>query len=53
MAQGRVVFDDAPEALTEHVTRDLYGLEAGEVMDKTQEPISASGAEVRPAAALA
>ncbi|WP_454914714.1 phosphonate ABC transporter ATP-binding protein [Xanthobacter sediminis] len=33
MAQGRVVFDGAPEALTEQVARDLYGLEAGEVMD--------------------
>jgi phosphonate transport system ATP-binding protein len=53
MAQGRVVFDDAPEALTEHVARDLYGLEAGEVMDKTQESNSAPGAEVRPAAAVA
>jgi phosphonate transport system ATP-binding protein len=53
MAQGRVVFDDAPEALTEHVARDLYGLEAGEVMDKTQEPSAASNAEVRPATAVA
>jgi len=33
MAQGRVVFDGAPEALTDEVARDLYGLEAGEVMD--------------------
>ncbi|MFG1478256.1 phosphonate ABC transporter ATP-binding protein [Xanthobacter sp. V4C-4] len=33
MAQGRVVFDGAPEALTAQVARDLYGLEAGEVMD--------------------
>ncbi len=52
MARGRVVFDDAPEALTEYVARDLGGLEAGEVMDKTQEAISV-GAQVRPAAAVA
>ena len=32
MAQGRVVFDDVPAALTEEVARELYGLEAGEVM---------------------
>jgi phosphonate transport system ATP-binding protein len=32
MAQGRVVFDDVPEALTESVARELYGLEAGEVI---------------------
>jgi phosphonate transport system ATP-binding protein len=31
MSAGRVVFDGAPEALTESVARDLYGLEAGEV----------------------
>jgi phosphonate transport system ATP-binding protein len=27
------VFDGAPEALTPDVARDLYGLEANEVMD--------------------
>jgi phosphonate transport system ATP-binding protein len=32
MAQGRVVFNDAPAALTEIVARKLYGLEADEVM---------------------
>jgi phosphonate transport system ATP-binding protein len=32
MAQGRVVFDDVPGALTEDVARELYGLEAGDVM---------------------
>lgn len=32
MAQGRVVFNDAPAALTDEVARELYGLEAGEVM---------------------
>lgn len=33
MAAGRVVFDGAPAALTDTVVRDLYGLEAGDVMD--------------------
>ncbi len=32
MAQGRVVFDGAPEALTESVARELYGLEADDAM---------------------
>ena len=33
MAEGRVVFDGAPETLTDAVARDIYGLEAGEVLD--------------------
>ncbi len=33
MAGGKVVFDGAPDALTADVARDLYGLEADEVMD--------------------
>ncbi len=33
MAAGRVVFDGLPSALTDDVARELYGLEAGEVMD--------------------
>ncbi len=41
MAQGRVVFDDVPAALTEDVARQLYGMEAGEVLDA--EPDSDSG----------
>ncbi len=32
MAQGRVVFDGAPDALTEAAARELYGLEADERM---------------------
>jgi phosphonate transport system ATP-binding protein len=32
MAAGRVVFDDAPAALTEHIARELYDLEANDVM---------------------
>ncbi|MEW6254471.1 MAG: phosphonate ABC transporter ATP-binding protein [Pseudomonadota bacterium] len=33
MAGGQVVFDGAPERLTDDVARDLYGLEAGDVME--------------------
>ena len=32
MAAGRVVFDDVPAALTDDVTRELYGMEANEVI---------------------
>jgi phosphonate transport system ATP-binding protein len=38
MAQGRVVFDDVPAALTDEVARELYGLEANEVMDTAPAP---------------
>jgi phosphonate transport system ATP-binding protein len=34
MAAGRVVFDDAPEALNDVAARDLYGIEADEVLDR-------------------
>jgi phosphonate transport system ATP-binding protein len=33
VAAGAVVFDGAPAALTDAAARELYGLEAGEVMD--------------------
>ena len=33
MAGGQVVFDGAPERLTDSVARNLYGLEAGDVME--------------------
>jgi phosphonate transport system ATP-binding protein len=33
MAQGRIVFDDVPEALTETTARELYGLEAEDAMN--------------------
>jgi phosphonate transport system ATP-binding protein len=36
MAQGRVVFNDVPAALTEDIARELYGLEVGEVMAAKQ-----------------
>lgn len=32
LACGRLVFDDVPAALTEHVARDLYGLESADVI---------------------
>jgi phosphonate transport system ATP-binding protein len=32
MSAGRVVFDGAPAALTEHIARELYDLEANDVM---------------------
>ncbi len=38
MAGGRVVFDDVPAALTERVARELYGLEANEVMQRQPAP---------------
>jgi phosphonate transport system ATP-binding protein len=36
MAAGRLVFDGAPEALTDDVARELYGLEADEVMARPE-----------------
>jgi phosphonate transport system ATP-binding protein len=35
MSAGRIVFDGAPAALTDSIARELYDLEAGEVMDRT------------------
>ncbi|HEY0236877.1 MAG TPA: phosphonate ABC transporter ATP-binding protein [Afipia sp.] len=35
MSAGRVVFDGAPAALTDAIARELYDLEAGEVMDES------------------
>jgi phosphonate transport system ATP-binding protein len=32
MASGRIVFDGTPATLTEHIARELYDLEADEVM---------------------
>src|SRR3984885_5022671 len=37
MAAGQVVFDDVPAALTADAAHELYGLEAGEVMDTETE----------------
>jgi phosphonate transport system ATP-binding protein len=38
MSAGRVVFDGVPAALTEHIARELYDLEANEVMGVATEP---------------
>ncbi len=35
MAAGKVVFDGAPATLTDHVARELYDLEADDVMGAT------------------
>jgi phosphonate transport system ATP-binding protein len=44
MANGRVVFDDVPAALTEDVARELYGIEADEVIgtEPTAIPVAAA-----------
>ena len=39
MAPGRVVFDGAPAALTDHVARELYDLEAADVMGGMPAPV--------------
>src|SRR5262252_8429152 len=52
MAAGRVVFDGAPSALTEHIARELYDLEANEVMG-TVPAAEAPVGETVPAAAVA
>lgn len=39
MSAGRIVFDGAPSALTEHVARELYDLEATEVMGGAPMPV--------------
>jgi len=36
MASGKVAFDDVPEVLTDTISRELYGLEAGDVMGTSQ-----------------
>jgi phosphonate transport system ATP-binding protein len=38
MAAGRLVFDGAPSDLTEHIARELYDLEANEVMGGANAP---------------
>ena len=51
MAQGRVVFDCAPAALTDHVARELYDLEAADVMGGTPVPAPEGVAALGTAAA--
>ena len=51
MADGRVVFDGAPEAFTESAARELYGLEADEAMTVIPAPQMITG--FRPTAVAA
>jgi phosphonate transport system ATP-binding protein len=44
MSAGRIVFDGAPAALTEHVARELYDLEADDVMGVAPDAVSAGDA---------
>ena len=53
MSAGRVVFDAVPEKLTEDVARELYGLEAGEVMAPAANEILLPAGAARPFAAVA
>ena len=53
MAGGRVVFDGVPAALTEATARELYGLEAGDVMGHGVPSPVALPAGVQPGLALA
>ncbi len=46
MAQGRVVFDGAPDELTESAARELYGLEAHEAMTVLPPTVAAAAAPV-------
>jgi phosphonate transport system ATP-binding protein len=49
MAAGRIVFDGAPAALTNAVARELYGMEAADVIDHADAP-AMDGALTAPAA---
>jgi phosphonate transport system ATP-binding protein len=51
LAAGRVVFDGAPAALTDHGARDLYGLESADVLGHAAPPDFVPGAQ--PGLALA
>jgi phosphonate transport system ATP-binding protein len=42
MAAGRLVFDGTPAELTDAVSRELYGMEANEVVDMPERPAFAS-----------
>ena len=44
MAAGKLVFDDLPAALTDQVARDLYGLEANEVLERDDAALPAATA---------
>jgi phosphonate transport system ATP-binding protein len=50
MAAGRVVFDGVPSQLTESVARELYGMEADEVLDRPEtETVAPVGTRLAPA----
>jgi phosphonate transport system ATP-binding protein len=49
MAAGRIVFDGASVSLTDSLARDLYGLEASDVLDP-EHPAPAAPAFARPQA---
>ena len=49
MANGRIVFDGTPDELTDDVARELYGIEAGDVLD-SHTPVNAAGETVAAAA---
>jgi len=49
MAQGRVVFDGPAEALTGDAARDLYGVEADEVMETQERAPALPGGALAPA----
>src|SRR5882724_7541828 len=51
MSAGRVVFDGAPETLTDRIARELYDLEADDVMGAAQAPGGAAMPELGTAAA--
>lgn len=50
IAAGKVAFDNVPEALTESISRELYGLEAGDVMDTSSPSMNFNGQSVTVAA---
>ena len=45
VAAGQVVFDGAPESLTSDAARELYGLEAAEVLDRAESAPVPAGAQ--------
>lgn len=53
MSAGRVVFDGAPAQLTDSIARELYDLEAGEVMDEMPDFIPEAAVPAYVAAAVA
>ncbi|PZO81331.1 MAG: phosphonate ABC transporter ATP-binding protein [Mesorhizobium amorphae] len=53
MSNGRMVFDGTPDALTDTVARELYGLEAHEALGPAANQIHLPAAGARPVAAVA